>query len=405
MPDGLDGSSGVSLSSQRFAIVPVPPGPGGTDCCCVQRLAAVNSSMHEELDKFKDGISKHHRNKKWDRFKKLCNDHELVFTSSPDMPSIAAACPVSRSFFKFWETAHEFADVLRLRREAPVRAVFVAEGPGGFVEAFCEYRQSIPGDALFGMTLLSPNKSVPEWKLGASELHGKPFRALAGSDGSGSLYSVPNINALVAAVGAGSADLVTADGGFDFSGNFNQQESISLRLIAAEALVALRVQKPGGCFLLKVYDLRLPQTLAVLAILARSYGGIHVTKPLSSRPANSEKYLVCSCFTGASQSDVDLLTRAVSSGDDRLLAASQAASTLMHAVIRVNQHFIRRQIACIDGTLRCIAEHDAASDDERKARLQALLNQQVRASLAWCERYGVGVSAEARQRYGIHQAG
>ena len=45
------------------------------------------------------------------------------------------------------------------------------------------------------------------------------------------------------------ADLVTADGGFDFSTNFNKQEQSSLRIIFCEIVTALSVQKKGGAFM------------------------------------------------------------------------------------------------------------------------------------------------------------
>ena len=51
-----------------------------------------------------------------------------------------------------------------------------------------------------------------------------------------------------------SMDIVTGDGGFDFSENFNNQEHDIVRLLYAQVCYALTVQKVGGCFVLKFFD-------------------------------------------------------------------------------------------------------------------------------------------------------
>ena len=45
-------------------------------------------------------------------------------------------------------------------------------------------------------------------------------------------------------------DFITADGGFDYSVDFNKQEEISVNLIFCEILYALILQKQDGCFIL-----------------------------------------------------------------------------------------------------------------------------------------------------------
>ena len=43
---------------------------------------------------------------------------------------------------------------------------------------------------------------------------------------------------------------ITADGGFDFSVDFNKQEDMSLKLIFSQIIYALFLQKPGGTFVI-----------------------------------------------------------------------------------------------------------------------------------------------------------
>ncbi|PNG99853.1 Cap-specific mRNA (nucleoside-2'-O-)-methyltransferase 1 [Tetrabaena socialis] len=391
----------MDLVKQRFRIGHYSKGDDNGE---IGELRQVNERLHETLDRYKEGIAKHYRNKKWDRFKKHCNDHELVFTSTPESPSIAARCPVSRSYFKLWESMHDFSDLFKLG-STPVKAVFLAEGPGGFVEAFCSRRAGTPGDTLFGMTLLSSNKNVPEWRLGCQELHGKPFSIVTGTDGTGNIYNQSNIQTLVTSVGRATADFITADGGFDFSGNFNMQEQVSTRLIAAEAYTAMSVQKLGGVFFLKVYDIRQAPTLVLLSILGRCYDAVHLTKPLSSRPANSEKYVICTGFKGCDAASLALLKATVVTGDLKALEGERNTLSVafLRDIIDANTHFIERQITSIDETLRFIQLHDtAASEDAKKTMLAARCADQALKSHAWCIRYNVGVSESATTRYAFN---
>ena len=48
-------------------------------------------------------------------------------------------------------------------------------------------------------------------------------------------------------------DLITADGGFDFSMDFNQQEILIGKLLFAQIAYALCLQKRGGKFILKIF--------------------------------------------------------------------------------------------------------------------------------------------------------
>ena len=91
-------------------------------------------------------------------------------------------------------------------------------------------------------------------------------------------------------------DIITGDGGFDFSTNFNNQECMAFRLIFTQLSYAISMQKYGGTFILKIYDIFLKPTLQTLYILSTFYTNIYITKHNTSRYANSEKYLVCTDF-------------------------------------------------------------------------------------------------------------
>ena len=49
------------------------------------------------------------------------------------------------------------------------------------------------------------------------------------------------------------ADIITADGAFDCSNDFNKQERTSSKLIFGEIILALATQKINGSFIIKIF--------------------------------------------------------------------------------------------------------------------------------------------------------
>ena len=88
-------------------------------------------------------------------------------------------------------------------------------------------------------------------------------------------------------------DFITADGGFDFSTDFNNQEINMAPLLYGQIVFALCMQKKGGSFVLKIFDCFMKHTIELLMLLSSMYEEVYITKPNTSRSANSEKYIVC----------------------------------------------------------------------------------------------------------------
>lgn len=72
------------------------------------------------------------------------------------------------------------------------------------------------------------------------------------------------------------------------------KEIISKRLHLACCAYALAVLQPGGNFILKIFDAFTPFTVGLIYIMHMCFRRICIIKPHSSRPANSERYLICS---------------------------------------------------------------------------------------------------------------
>jgi 23S rRNA U2552 (ribose-2'-O)-methylase RlmE/FtsJ len=178
-----------------------------------------------------------------------------------------------------------------------IRTFHLAEGPGGFIEAICNKRNN-PTDEYYGMTIIvdETDDNVPAWHKTGYFLSQHPNVNLEyGADGTGNLLHIDNFEHCVRKYGS-SMDLVTADGGFDFSKDFNHQEISITNLLWGQVCYALCLQKKGGNFVLKIFDIFYEHTVHILYILAGFYEEVNVCKLKTSRVGNSEKYVVCRRF-------------------------------------------------------------------------------------------------------------
>jgi len=316
----------------------------------------ISNSLSFYLYEIKNKIKKYER--EWDLYKKYTNPYEFINTVVPGRTKcIAKYKPLSRSYFKMIELLHFFfldefvkdepfggSDRLRgsevevqhkesesggtredqtdsgeqsgktLRK--PIHSFHLAEGPGGFIEALANTRNNAR-DVYVGITILESgvkpvdsdvtnkpgsggggkhNKSVPGWKKSDYFLKSHPNIYIeTGADKTGNILSMDNFLHCRAKYGS-SMDLITGDGGFDFSADFNNQETNITQLLFAQMCYALCLQKHGGSFVLKFFDCFMEHTVDILYILSAFYETVYITKPKTSRYANSEKYVVCKNF-------------------------------------------------------------------------------------------------------------
>jgi 23S rRNA U2552 (ribose-2'-O)-methylase RlmE/FtsJ len=390
----------------------------------LRQTVLLNDNIHSFLRTRKNCIGEYYRNKKWDRFKKFANDYELIFTSSTNFPSMSSYQAISRSFFKLWEILHDFEKDLHYKTRPSIRAAFLAEGPGGFMEAFARYRtnERLKSDTIYGITLISADKNIPNWKLPKDVMESANIHLLTGADKTGSLYSIENIEAFASEIGESSLDLITSDGGFDFSTDFNNQEDLSMHLIICEMYMALRLQAVGGVFVLKIYDIQTMNTMRLLWVLQSHYQDLYIVKPLSSRPANSEKYVIAFGFKCAQDFEMmGVLLKIIQSKDYKHLAKIIVPDMFIHQITQYNVYYISRQVLNIHKTLTLIQtlkpfpnipmynQQSTLGRDRDITPFEHLpntsfkecLKRQLKKSIRWCHKYGLCISIDAVKSYNV----
>jgi len=102
------------------------------------------------------------------------------------------------------------------------------------------------------------------------------------------------------------AYLVTADGGMDAKGHFDEQEKLNVGLLWRQLVVALLTLRPGGHLILKCYlNEGHPATAAVALVLKQHFTKVELVKPPSSRECNAEYYWVATQATFAEAADTE----------------------------------------------------------------------------------------------------
>jgi len=249
-------------------------------------------------------------------------------------------------------------------------------------------------DRHYGMTLVNDDPICPGWKKTRTFLETHPNVIIEnGADKTGNLISLENF-LYCAEKYKNKMDIVTADGGFDFSVDFNHQESMATQLVLCEVFYALAIQKPGGSFILKIFDVFHKATVDILYILSYYYNNVSIMKPYTSRIANSEKYVVCQGFKIADSTQIIEQFASIfhliqsASNDD---GGSVLSSLLpfdhdlyfLNRVEEMNAMVSFQQIENITSTLSIITNHRNAEKLEQYKRAN------VNKCIAWCEKYDI----------------
>jgi len=177
----------------------------------------------------------------------------------------------------------------------------LAGGPGSFSQYLLWRNTMAQG---MGITIKDSRGAIP-WNT--KILDTTRFWFNYGSDGTGNLYT--NTDSFPVSFlerFPDGADLVVADGGFSVDGREEHQEQLTTRLILCEILTAIKILGDGpSVFVCKVFDSLTLMVAQLLYLCANVFEQIDIFKPIASRPANSERYLICSGFRKASAPNVE----------------------------------------------------------------------------------------------------
>ena len=340
----------------------------------------------------------------WAAIKKYTNEYEYIHTPlSISKPAISKIKPLSRAFFKLIE----ILNYINYENEKNINTFHLAEGPGGFIEATKYYRNN-KNDKYFGMSLIDPeDTNVPGWNKAMFFFKSTPnAKIIDGADKTGNLYNIDNFNYCIERF-KNSMEIITADGGFDFSIDFNKQELMASRLIITEIFYAIVMQKQDGIFILKMFDTFLKISLEIIYILSCFYTTIEICKPNTSRMANSEKYIVCTGFKLENSEEYTNVFREIliklnnPDNKDKYIESilkQDLSYFFKNKMEEVNAILGYKQISNILTTMRYIE-----NNDKRTQKMQNIKNNNLKRCVEWCKENNIPYNNYSQNlSYGEH---
>lgn len=217
---------------------------------------------------------------KWGRLRKAFNDFEFPL----DLTKIPK--PISRAYFKLLEIMgdHQIVD--------KCNSLHLAEAPGGFIEAtrYLKKKKGIFDSTYYTFSVLGDD-CVPTYNRNL--IYDKNIIVLSNKKNRGDLYDLENIKNLIKDLENKNINFITCDGGFTENNEFSSKEQLHHHLIFNEIVTSLFILNENGNFVLKIFDIFTELTFDYVYILSYLFEEVYICKPNTSRPTNSEKYLVC----------------------------------------------------------------------------------------------------------------
>jgi len=265
-----------------------------------------------------------------------------------------------------------------------------AEGPGGFIEACMVTSEEVGWKVLSSsaITLRSDARNIPGWRKASHflETHAQ-VDIQTGTDGTGNILLLENQQSFVESVRRLHPEgihLYTADGGFDFSSDYNAQEDSILPLFLAEALLGLQVLTKGGILIIKCFDTTEQPTLDLLWLLSKAFCEWGLVKPRTSRAGNAERYFIGVGFLDDIGDILSILLRYQTRANFTHPILSPMSPTtrqpMLDKIAILQEKVEHLEILVIHETIELIRTTDPAS-------IRQHVKNNVRRALLWCEEH------------------
>jgi len=333
--------------------------------------------MKQEIDKYQT---------EWDNLKKYVNPYEYIHTQIPDCKSsVSKIKPISRSYYKLIEIC-DHLNVLN-DNSYPISTFHLAEGPGGFIEAMISLRKN-PKDSYYGMTLIGDDTNIPGWNKNNQLKKQSNVTLIKGPTNDGDLLKKENLQYCFDNYKS-SMNIITGDGGFDFSTDFNKQELVSAKLILAQIFYAIILQKAGGTFIIKFFDIFYKSTCDMIFLLSCFYDKLYIIKPNTSRFANSEKYIVCKFFkSNINKHELLPVFKKVITDIQHTNYITNILNFKLPCIFtskieEINSVLGQQQIECIINTLQLI------ENQNNSEKLEQLKQNNIQKCINWCIKYKI----------------
>jgi 23S rRNA U2552 (ribose-2'-O)-methylase RlmE/FtsJ len=312
-------------------------------------LQDSEKSLSTILNKYRDCID-NIKPLEWKINRKKINEYD--FDVNPNI--------INRAFYKLYEIIEKY-DIWKDLVSPDI--LHVAEAPGGFIQCslFKDKKPIVKTKLIVdndGFTNVPKKNKKTQKKANihtislssntvsnySKQILVNNVTVIKGVDNTGDICNLKNVDFIYYTYHI-KYHYITADGGFDEGQKFNSKEELHYKLICSEIYTALTLNKLSGHFILKVFDLHTNSSIHLMYLLSLCYKQIFIYKPLTSRPTNSEKYIVCKDFIGAKQEYITVLQNICNdnSGNRFFTIFKEIPHKFLIHINDINKEFLNQQ--------------------------------------------------------------
>lgn len=212
---------------------------------------------------------------------------------------------VSNAFLKIYEMMCTYE--LLQKDKKKLKSFHFCEAPGMFIIGLNHYIQTktnITDWEWYGnsLTIDADNTALTD-QYGLIKKNSN--RWLIGSQASGDIRDLENIKFFKEKLG--EVDLITSDCGISVDiSKLNQYEELIAETDFAQFINLLNLLSKGGSGLIKTFiPLELVSNVCIIYVLTQVFEKVYLSKPITSRPQNSEVYIICINYRGIDQQLLD----------------------------------------------------------------------------------------------------
>lgn len=246
---------------------------------------------------------------------------------------------ITNAFLKCWEMIQEF-NLIPYNKPDNYTVFCNAEFPGAFIFAIHQYINTYTsnkkykwfGNSLWPGDDKKGNILGDEFNLYRKYPDNWLMNGLS-KERDGNVLN-PKMNDYIYEKLHNKVDLYTSDIGIGLDvSNFNLQEEVEANLNLGQVLAALLTLKKGGHMICKMFLFFTPFNISLLSLLNELFEEFYISKPITSRPANSEIYIIGKKYKGYRQDVIDNLKYELYNWDSQ---------SVNHVIYEVKEEFYSR---------------------------------------------------------------
>lgn len=298
---------------------------------------------------------------------------------------------VTNAWLKYYEIFVHF-NIIPM---GDVKVFFNAELPGAALSAFNHYMRTLRNDKFdwFASSLVDPDKRMFGDFYGYYKYNRTNW--LMSPTNNGDVTNADNLLDYERRIGPGSpvngVHLYSHDAGMDVSNldgqlGFNEQETINAQVHLGCALAGLMTLRVGGNFIAKQYTFFETFTWNLILYYASLFKEFYFFKPLTSKPYNSELYLVGKGFKGLPSNDKEfLLNRLRNFTIEPLFPRGMVPDAARSFLAKAAYTVFKQQVDFIQDNLKLFEQYNGNLYTLRRR----LSNHYHKAALKWLRMYPV----------------